>query len=52
MSLVFSLGYAKTSRINQNETQEPLEPALILALAKIRHPIAVLSCQNQAQSSH
>jgi hypothetical protein len=26
MAVVFSLGYAKTSCINQNETQELLEP--------------------------
>jgi hypothetical protein len=29
-----------------------LEPALILALTKIRPRIEVLACQKQAQSSH
>jgi hypothetical protein len=40
--------YAKTSYINQNDTQEPLEPALILTLTKISPPIEVLACQKQA----
>jgi hypothetical protein len=46
-SVVFSLGYAKTSYINQNESQEPidLEPALILALTKIWPRIKTLLCQ-------
>jgi hypothetical protein len=56
-SEVFNLGYAnhgisENTLHNQNGTQEPLEPALILALTKIRPRIEVLACQKQAQSSH
>jgi hypothetical protein len=50
--MVFNLWYEETSDINQNKTQEPLEPNLILALTKIRPRIEVLACQKQAQSSH
>jgi hypothetical protein len=42
----------KHRNMSQNETQEPLEPALIPALTKIRPRIEVLACQKQAQSSH
>jgi hypothetical protein len=45
--VVFNLGYAKTTYIIQNETQEKLEPALILALTKICHRIEVLACQKR-----
>jgi hypothetical protein len=51
-AVALSLGHAKTSFIKQNETQEPLEPALILALTRIHPRIEVLACQKQAQSSH
>jgi hypothetical protein len=46
------MGYAKISHVNQNKIQEPLEPALILALTKIRPQSEVLAYQKQAQSSH
>jgi hypothetical protein len=52
LGYTYPRGYAKTSYINQNETQEPFEPALILALVKIRPRFEVLACQKQAQSSH
>jgi hypothetical protein len=50
-TVVFNLGYAKTSYINQNETQNRLnlEPALILAFTKIHPRNEVLACQKQAQ---
>jgi hypothetical protein len=51
-AVVFNLGHANKSCINQNEIQKPLEPALILGLKKIRPRIEVLACQKQAQSSH
>jgi hypothetical protein len=44
--------YAKSLYINQHETHDPLEAALILALTKIRPPIELLASQKQAQSSH
>jgi hypothetical protein len=46
--VAFNLGYAKTSYINQNETQEPLEPSTSSDTLRIE----VLACQKQAQSSH
>jgi hypothetical protein len=47
-------GYSKTFHNNQNETKNRLnlEPALILALTKIRPRTGVLACQKQGQSSH
>jgi hypothetical protein len=38
--------------VTRTHYTEPLEPALILALTKIRPRIEVLACQKQAQSSH
>jgi hypothetical protein len=49
---VFNLGYVKTFHIKQNETQELLEPARILALTKIRPRNEVVAYLKQAQSSH
>jgi hypothetical protein len=53
-AVVFNLGYAKTSYMNKTKHNNrlKLEPALILALTKIRPRIEVLTCQKQAQSSH
>jgi hypothetical protein len=52
--VAFNLEFAKTSHINQNEkgNRLNLEPALILALTKIRSRIEVLACEKQAQPSH
>jgi hypothetical protein len=51
---VVNLGYAKayTSIKMKHRNLLNLEPALILALTKIRPLIEVLACQKQAQSSH
>jgi hypothetical protein len=47
-----NLGYAKTFYINQIETQEHLEPALIREFTKIRSRTEVLACHKHAQSYH
>jgi hypothetical protein len=41
-----------TSLKSKTRTRSNLEPALILALAKIRPRTEALACQKQAQSSH
>jgi hypothetical protein len=45
-------GYTNTFYVKENESQEPLEPALTLALTKILPRIDLLACQKHAQSSH
>jgi hypothetical protein len=60
IAVVFNLGYAKRSLgvreniILQSKHRDRfnLEPALILALTKIRHRIELLACQKQVPLSH